>query len=364
LIRQGVELEGATREMFLRNAVSEGRYEPTEEERGDPSSGLWTVKVPLTKEERDAILTYRDVTARSNEMYPKYKEAKMNLAILNGRRMSSRYSGKSSISGQSFDAGTEIFYAKSGGKTYTVPVSEMEMYLSEQKDFLQVSLASTPLQAQKGFSNRASIDPTEGLLIPISDGVGIWMKDTTVPLSVAFLDSDYKVLQIDSLTPNDETVHLGPDGSAWALEASPEWFKSVEMEVADKVVGLRGGPGSGFHGHGGRPGERGGSAPAGSIPKKWSDRGWTKDRWGVLTREEGNKTAWIRKEIRRDEYKVVLKKEGTQWVREARDAGILHDTEADAVELAERFFSGDDGFIPYTEYFARIDELKSLCPSD
>jgi uncharacterized membrane protein (UPF0127 family) len=104
--------------------------------------------------------------------------------------------------------------------------------------FLQVSLASTPLQAQKGFSNRASIDPSEGLLIPISGGVGIWMKDTTVSLSVAFLDSDYKVLQIDSLTPNDETVHMGPDGSAWALEASPEWFRSVEMEVGDKVVGL------------------------------------------------------------------------------------------------------------------------------
>jgi uncharacterized membrane protein (UPF0127 family) len=128
---------------------------------------------------------------------------------------------------------------------------------------LKVSLASTPLQAQKGFSDRASIDPSEGLLIPISDGVGIWMKDTVVPLSVAFLDNDYKVLQIDSLTPNDETVHMGPDGSAWALEASPEWFESVEMEVGDRVVGLKGGPGSGNRGHRGRPNLVGGSAPSG-----------------------------------------------------------------------------------------------------
>jgi len=110
----------------------------------------------------------------------------------------------------------------------------------EQREIesLQVMVASTPTQSAKGFSNRSSIEPTEGLLIPVSGSVGIWMKDTAVPLSVAFLDEDYKVLQLDSLTPNDETVHMGPDGTTWALEASPEWFKSVEMEVGDKIAGL------------------------------------------------------------------------------------------------------------------------------
>lgn len=100
---------------------------------------------------------------------------------------------------------------------------------------LTITIAKTPDQATKGFSGRDSIDPGEGLLIPLAPTTGIWMKDTAVPLSVAFLDGGYKVLQLTDLEPMDETIHLGPAGSAWALEASPSWFKSTDVEVGDVI---------------------------------------------------------------------------------------------------------------------------------
>jgi uncharacterized membrane protein (UPF0127 family) len=100
---------------------------------------------------------------------------------------------------------------------------------------LSITIASTPDQATKGFSGRESISQGEGLLIPLKPSTGIWMKDTHVPLTVAFLDSDYKVLSLVDLQPQDETVHLGPTGSTWALEASPLWFKSADVCVGDAI---------------------------------------------------------------------------------------------------------------------------------
>lgn len=103
---------------------------------------------------------------------------------------------------------------------------------------LRVSIATTQREAEKGFSGRKSIGHDEGILIPISSRTGIWMKDTYIPLTVAFLDGDYKVLQLTSLLPEDETIHVGPSGSKWALEASPSWFDGVGVEVGDTISGL------------------------------------------------------------------------------------------------------------------------------
>lgn len=100
---------------------------------------------------------------------------------------------------------------------------------------LRITIAKTQDQAIKGFSGRLSIDQDEGILIPLQPATGIWMKDTYVSLTVAFLDSDYKALSMVDLQPMDETVYLGPAGSAWALEASPVWFKQARVEVGDRI---------------------------------------------------------------------------------------------------------------------------------
>jgi uncharacterized membrane protein (UPF0127 family) len=103
---------------------------------------------------------------------------------------------------------------------------------------LRVRILSTEQEAEKGFSERREIDEDEGILIPMSPDRGIWMKNTYVPLGLAFLNADYKVLSLVDLAPEDETVYLGPDSTAWALEASPAWFKSVALEVGDQIAGL------------------------------------------------------------------------------------------------------------------------------
>ena len=79
---------------------------------------------------------YDEAVKMSNAMYPEYKQAveapeyKRKLFIEKiqklGKIMNSNYSGKSSLTGKQFAAGEKIYYAKWGGSTYTVPVSEIE----------------------------------------------------------------------------------------------------------------------------------------------------------------------------------------------------------------------------------------------
>lgn len=79
---------------------------------------------------------YNAAVKESNAMYAEYKTAtstpeyKRAVAIEKikrlGKIMNSKYSGKSSLTGKPFTAGEKIYYAKFGGATYTVPVSEME----------------------------------------------------------------------------------------------------------------------------------------------------------------------------------------------------------------------------------------------
>ncbi len=104
---------------------------------------------------------------------------------------------------------------------------------------LKVRIAQTQAEAEKGFSARDDIALDEGLILPLRCDQGLWMRDTRVPLKAAFLDGDYKVLEVIDLKPLSEDVRMPPQGTAYALEARPSWFEMVGLEAGDVVVPQR-----------------------------------------------------------------------------------------------------------------------------
>jgi uncharacterized membrane protein (UPF0127 family) len=68
---------------------------------------------------------------------------------------------------------------------------------------------------------------------------GMWMKNTLVPLSVAFLDADGRILNIEDMDPQTETVHTARSAAHWALEMNRGWFAKRGIRRGDKVDGLR-----------------------------------------------------------------------------------------------------------------------------
>jgi uncharacterized protein len=93
---------------------------------------------------------------------------------------------------------------------------------------LQVELAETPQQQTKGLRFRQTLDENDGMLFIFAapKRVSFWMKDASIPLSIAFIQSDGKMIQIRPMQPNDETpVQSLSDRVTYALLVNQGWFE-------------------------------------------------------------------------------------------------------------------------------------------
>lgn len=90
-----------------------------------------------------------------------------------------------------------------------------------------VEIASTEKQRQQGLMLRQSMAEDAGMLFlfPTDTTVGFWMRNTYLPLDIAYIDSLGKVLEIRRAQPLDETP-LTPKGPyRYTLEVNQGWFE-------------------------------------------------------------------------------------------------------------------------------------------
>jgi uncharacterized protein len=93
---------------------------------------------------------------------------------------------------------------------------------------LDVELAETAQQQAKGLRFRQTLAENEGMLFvfPAPQRVSFWMKDASIPLSIAFIQSDGKIVQIRPMQPYDESpVPSLSDTVAYALLVNQGWFE-------------------------------------------------------------------------------------------------------------------------------------------
>ena len=64
----------------------------------------------------------------------------------------------------------------------------------------------------------------------------MWMKNTLLPLSVAFLDNNGVILNIEEMLPQTENNHCAIKLASYALEMNAEWFKRATFEAAAKPI--------------------------------------------------------------------------------------------------------------------------------
>jgi len=63
-----------------------------------------------------------------------------------------------------------------------------------------------------------------------------WMKGTPIPLSVAYIDSRGRIVDIQDLQPfDDETPHYSAEPAQYALEVNQGFFEERGVEIGDKV---------------------------------------------------------------------------------------------------------------------------------
>src|SRR5258708_22892179 len=71
---------------------------------------------------------------------------------------------------------------------------------------------------------------------------GFWMKNTYVPLSIAFIGSDGTILNIEDMAPLTETTHPSRGLARYALEMKKGWFDQQGIKSGDSVAGLEKAP--------------------------------------------------------------------------------------------------------------------------
>lgn len=96
---------------------------------------------------------------------------------------------------------------------------------------LTAELAVDSAHRANGLQHRATLCPDNGMLFAYPytqqpEFEKYWMLDTPLPLSIAFLDSTKRVINIDDMQPNTTTLHSANARFLYALEANLGWFAS------------------------------------------------------------------------------------------------------------------------------------------
>jgi hypothetical protein len=105
---------------------------------------------------------------------------------------------------------------------------------------LHVELADTPALRARGLMGREHLDPDAGMAFLFGSPVEsrFWMKDTLIPLSIAFWDEEGTIVAIREMEPCREEpcrTYGAPEPYVGAAEANAGWFAENGVAVGDRV---------------------------------------------------------------------------------------------------------------------------------
>ena len=100
-----------------------------------------------------------------------------------------------------------------------------------------MEVAKTPEERAKGLMHRKHLGKDDGMLFifETEDVHGFWMKDTFVPLSIAFIDKAGFIVRITDMKPLTLESHPPPKPILYALEMNKGWFSTHGIKEGDVV---------------------------------------------------------------------------------------------------------------------------------
>jgi uncharacterized membrane protein (UPF0127 family) len=105
---------------------------------------------------------------------------------------------------------------------------------------VQAEVADRPASRARGLMYRESLPDNQGMLFVFDTPSRqcMWMKNTPLPLSVAFIKADGRIANIAQMQPQTETIHCASEDVLYALEMTQGWFWSIAIKPGDSVLGL------------------------------------------------------------------------------------------------------------------------------
>lgn len=105
---------------------------------------------------------------------------------------------------------------------------------------IEAEVAADQPTRMQGLMQRRHMPANHGMLFvfPVADRHCMWMRNTLIPLSVAFLDADGKILNIEHMQPQTEENHCATAPASFALEMNLGWFANKGIKAGQRIGGI------------------------------------------------------------------------------------------------------------------------------
>jgi uncharacterized membrane protein (UPF0127 family) len=133
----------------------------------------------------------------------------------------------------SFIAGTSLAWAQ-----VNIGLPTIELKIGIYK--IQAELADAPKAREVGLMNRTSMPTNSGMLFVFEQKAGhcFWMNNTKIPLSIAFIADDGKIVNIEEMQAETTNNHCPKAAVRYALEMNKQWFSDRVISPGMLIQGL------------------------------------------------------------------------------------------------------------------------------
>lgn len=109
---------------------------------------------------------------------------------------------------------------------------------------IEAEVAATPESRQTGMMLRTVMAPQRGMLFVFPEAANqcMWMRNTLLPLSVAFLDEKGRIINVEDMQPKTDANHCSAKPARFALEMNLGWFRSRGLSAGFSITGIEKAP--------------------------------------------------------------------------------------------------------------------------
>ena len=132
------------------------------------------------------------------------------------------------------------------GMLFSLPASaEMpRMELSAGFHRIEAEVAANQENRALGLMHRKSMGSNQGMLFvfPVAARHCMWMRNTLIPLAVAFLDDEGRIINVEEMKPQTENSHCAAAPARFALEMNKGWFAAKGIQNGMRIGGVEKSP--------------------------------------------------------------------------------------------------------------------------
>lgn len=105
---------------------------------------------------------------------------------------------------------------------------------------IEAEVASDFASRAQGLMHRRQLPPNGGMLFVFDQTTRhcMWMRNTLIPLAVAFIDEQGTILNIEEMAPETETNHCAAGAARYALEMNAGWFGRRKLAPGSRIGGI------------------------------------------------------------------------------------------------------------------------------